>query len=43
MNELGKAFSIWENGINPFEILPIPHNIWPKDPEDKSTALVTGL
>ena len=34
VNELGKAFSIVENGMNPLGILPIPQNIWPKGPED---------
>ena len=34
MNELGEAFSIGENGIDPSGVLPVPQNIWPKDPED---------
>ena len=34
MNELGKTFSIGENGINPMGILPVPQNIWPKGPKD---------
>ena len=34
MNELGKTFLIRENGINLLVILPVPQNIWPKDPED---------
>ena len=34
MNELGKTFLIRENGINLLGILPVPQNIWPKDPED---------
>ena len=28
MNELGKTFSIGENGINSLGILPIPRNFW---------------
>ena len=32
MNELEEAFSIRENGINPLRILPVPQNIWLKDP-----------
>ena len=36
MNELGKTFSMGENGINPLRILPVPYNIWPKGPEDIS-------
>ena len=52
MNEQGKTFSIGENGINPLGILPVPQNIWPKDPEDiqlfltyvyKSIALMSEL
>ena len=33
-NELGKTFSIGENGISPEGIPPIPQNIWPKAPEN---------
>ena len=33
MNELGETFCIGENGINPLGILPVPQNIWPKDPQ----------
>ena len=40
--ELGKTFSIGENGMNPLEILPMQQNVWPmqqnvwrKGPEDK--------
>ena len=32
MNELEEAFPIGESGINPLRILPVPQNIWPKDP-----------
>ena len=36
MNEMGKTFLIRENGIlkNLLGILPVPQNIWLKDPED---------
>ena len=50
MNEVGKTFSIGENGIYPLGILPVPQNIWQKGPEDlflayvyKSIALVNEL
>ena len=33
--ELGKTFSIGENGMNPLEILPMQQNVWRKGPEDK--------
>ena len=36
MNELGKAFSIEENGINPSGSLPVPQNIGLKGTEDIS-------
>ena len=39
MNELGKTFSIGENGINPLGILPVPQNIWPKGPKDIISSL----
>ena len=29
INELGKTFSIGENGMHTLEILPIPQNTWP--------------
>ena len=34
VNELGKTFSIGENGMSPLGILLMPQNIWSKDPED---------
>ena len=34
INELGKIFSIGENGINSLGILPISQNIWPKGPKN---------
>ena len=34
INELGKTFSIGENGINPLEIQPILQNTWPRGPQD---------
>ena len=34
MNELGETFSTGENEIKLLGILPVPQNIWPKDPED---------
>ena len=35
-----KTFSIEENGMDLFGILPIPQNFWPKDPKDIFTAYV---
>ena len=34
INELGKTFSIGENGINPLEIQPILQNTWPRGSQD---------
>ena len=31
---IGKTFSIWENGMNSLDILPIQQNIWSKGTED---------
>ena len=33
INELGKTFSIGENGMNPLGLPSKPQNIWPKGPE----------
>ena len=36
---MGKTFSIGENGMNPLGVLPIPQNVWKKDPEDRHTGI----